>query len=191
MTDGVYFCPVAREVESATGGGFATCCDRPQGHVPMPDTPGTAAVSEALSKAAKEQFQLAELMKLRTGAGFTMEVLVRKIYEKRQAMAERDACLAETNRAREAERDALRRVAELENIITWDTTCSGCARLLDSGLVETTRAEKAEALIQRVRNVTAPEPASGWQATYYDGWGDALAAVGDALDVRDWEEVPR
>lgn len=190
MSD-LYFCPAAREVESATGGGFSTCCDRPQDHVPMPDSPATAAVSEALSEAAKERFQLAELMKLRTGGGFTMEALARKIYEKRQAMAVRDSCLAETNRAREAEQAALRRVAELEAIITWDTTCGGCAKLLDTSYAETARAEKAEALLKRVQGVTAPEPAPGWQATYYDGWGDALAAVGDALDVRDWEEVPR
>lgn len=187
MTDDLYFCPASREVECATGGGFSACCDRPQEHLAMPDTPGTAAVSEALSEAARERFQLAELMKLRTGAGFTMEALARKILEKRQAMAARDSCLVETNRAREAEQAALRRVAELENVITWDTTCGNCAKLLDTGYAETARAEKAEALIRRVRDVTAPEPASGWQATYYDGWGDALAAVGDALDVRDWE----
>lgn len=64
-TEDLYFCPASREVESATGGGFATCCDRPQDHVPMPDTAATAAVSEALSNAVKAEFklkqQLAEL----------------------------------------------------------------------------------------------------------------------------------
>lgn len=147
-----------------------------------------ADVEQLLAERDALAATVAEVAQARANGSVTMEALAWRIVEKRRAMAERDACLAETNRARDAEQAALARAAELENVITWDVTCGGCARLLDSCVAETTRAEKAEALIRRVRDVTAPEPASGWQATYYDGWGDALAAVGDALDVRDWEE---
>lgn len=43
------------------------------------------------------------------------------------------------------------RIAEYENTITWHTTCTSCARILDSSIRETERAEKAEAAIARVR----------------------------------------
>lgn len=148
-------------------------------------------VEQLLAERDRLAATVAEVGQARANGSVTMHTVARQIVEKRQAMAARDSCLAETNRAREAEQAALRRVAELEAIITWDTTCGGCAKFLDTSHAETNRAEKAEALLKRVRDVTAPEPAPGWQATYYDGWGDALAAVRDALDVRDWEEVPR
>ncbi len=49
--DGLYFCPTAREVRSATVlGGIAVCCTAPEFHVEMPDTRATAAVSLALSE---------------------------------------------------------------------------------------------------------------------------------------------
>jgi hypothetical protein len=57
MSD-LYFCPTAREVESATGGGFDTCCAHPELHLPMPDTEATHAVSEALSDALKREYAL-------------------------------------------------------------------------------------------------------------------------------------
>ena len=47
------------------------------------------------------------------------------------------------------------KVADYENRITWHTTCESCARLLDSGIRETERAEKAEAALERVRAVIA------------------------------------
>lgn len=37
-----------------------------------------------------------------------------------------------------------RRLAELESAIDWQTSCTSCARLLDSGYAETVRAETAE-----------------------------------------------
>jgi hypothetical protein len=43
------------------------------------------------------------------------------------------------------------RLADYENRITWDTTCASCARILDSSIRETERAEKAEAAIDRVK----------------------------------------
>lgn len=36
------------------------------------------------------------------------------------------------------------RLAELENAIDWQTSCTSCARLLDSGYEERVRAETAE-----------------------------------------------
>lgn len=41
-------------------------------------------------------------------------------------------------------RDGLARLAEYENTVTWMTTCTGCARVLDSCIQETERAERAE-----------------------------------------------
>jgi hypothetical protein len=53
--------------------------------------------------------------------------------------------------------EAQRRAAEYEDAITWNTTCTSCAAVLDSLIKETERAEKAEAALKR------------------DGTGDALA----------------
>lgn len=111
----------------------------------------------------------------------TMAAFGRKISEKRDAIGQRAEAVAEANRAREAEQAALHRVAELENVITWDTTCGGCAKLLDSSYAETVRAETAEATLQRVQAVAVPAKDARMAEDYYDGWGDALAAVRDAL----------
>jgi hypothetical protein len=45
----------------------------------------------------------------------------------------------------------LDRLAEYENTINWMTTCTSCARVLDSSIRETERAERAEAAVARVR----------------------------------------
>jgi hypothetical protein len=63
MTD-MYFCPTAREVESATDGGFKVCCSHPEQHLPMPDSPVAQAVSMALSEAAKREFALQQHLQL-------------------------------------------------------------------------------------------------------------------------------
>ena len=41
----------------------------------------------------------------------------------------------------------LRKLAEHENAITWNTTCLACARVLDRAYAETCRAETAEAAV--------------------------------------------
>ena len=48
------------------------------------------------------------------------------------------------------ELDAL---AEYEHTINWMTTCTSCARILDSAYAETMRAETAEAALARVHQV--------------------------------------
>ncbi|MFD1277336.1 hypothetical protein ACFQ51_52215, partial [Streptomyces kaempferi] len=46
------------------------------------------------------------------------------------------------------ERDeAVAKVADYEHRINWHTTCGSCARVLDSSIRETERAEKAEAAL--------------------------------------------
>ncbi|MER5653471.1 hypothetical protein ABT076_10690 [Streptomyces sp. NPDC002131] len=45
------------------------------------------------------------------------------------------------------------RLADYENRITWETTCGSCARVLDSSIRETERAERAEAAVARVRRL--------------------------------------
>lgn len=48
-----------------------------------------------------------------------------------------------------AERDALLiKVADYENCITWDTTCTNCAHLLDASIADHERAEQAHALAE-------------------------------------------
>ena len=50
------------------------------------------------------------------------------------------------------------RLADYENRITWHTTCGSCARILDSSIRETERAERAEAAIARIRALHQPQP---------------------------------
>ena len=53
----LYFCPRSGEVESATHGGFDQCCDQPELHVPLPDGPGTEALSQLLDQVVRAPFQ--------------------------------------------------------------------------------------------------------------------------------------
>lgn len=39
---------------------------------------------------------------------------------------------------------------EVDNAITWDTTCLNCARILDKSYADFVRAEQAEAALSRV-----------------------------------------
>ncbi|GHJ34284.1 hypothetical protein TPA0910_87170 [Streptomyces hygroscopicus subsp. sporocinereus] len=52
----LYFCPTAEEVESAAHGGFDQCCGQTELHVPLPDVPGTHALSELLSRRRRETY---------------------------------------------------------------------------------------------------------------------------------------
>lgn len=45
------------------------------------------------------------------------------------------------------------RLAGYENRITWNTTCQACARVLDSSIRETERAERAEAALAEARRL--------------------------------------
>lgn len=67
-------------------------------------------------------------------------------------LGEADAVLTELKR----ELDAL---AEYENTINWMTTCTGCARVLDSCIRETERAERAEAALARIQAIADEHPA--------------------------------
>jgi hypothetical protein len=72
---------------------------------------------------------------------------------------EADAVLAELKRELEA-------LAEYENTINWHTTCTSCARILDSAIRETERAERAEAALREVLAVAEVIDANGikWAA---------------------------
>jgi len=52
----LYFCPTAKEVESGTHGGFDQCCGQTDLHVPLPDSPGTDALSELLSQVQRQEY---------------------------------------------------------------------------------------------------------------------------------------
>jgi regulator of sirC expression with transglutaminase-like and TPR domain len=49
--------------------------------------------------------------------------------------------------------------AEYENAINWMTTCTSCARVLDSSIRETERAERAEATVARIAALADEHPA--------------------------------
>lgn len=68
----------------------------------------------------------------------------------------------EYEKQRQRAEQAEAKVADYENRITWETNCGSCARILDSAIRETERAERAEAAlaeargqIERVRKVIA------------------------------------
>ncbi len=52
-------------------------------------------------------------------------------------------------------RDGINRLAEYENTITWMTTCTSCARILDSSVHETERAVRAETALAEARQLHA------------------------------------
>lgn len=59
----------------------------------------------------------------------------------------------------------LDRLADYENRITWETSCGACARVLDSSIKETERAEKAEAALREVLDAFE----AYWAQSSYDG----------------------
>ncbi|MDX2697580.1 hypothetical protein [Streptomyces ipomoeae] len=74
-------------------------------------------------------------------------------------------------------REGITRLAEYENTINWMTTCTSCARVLDSGIRETERAERAEAAITRVRNLAARiRQGAPWTANH-DNLADRILAA--------------
>ncbi|MCX5000920.1 hypothetical protein [Streptomyces longwoodensis] len=71
----------------------------------------------------------------------------------READRLRKDWVAMRTRAEQAEA----KVADYENRITWHTTCASCARVLDSAIRETERAERAEAELRRMADEAQPE----------------------------------
>lgn len=67
-----------------------------------------------------------------------------------------EAVSAERERAEAAEA----RLAELENAVTWNTSCTSCARVLDRSVADYERAEKAEGKLARItgacRSIPSP-----------------------------------
>jgi hypothetical protein len=56
------------------------------------------------------------------------------------------------------------RLLELENAITWNTSCTSCARILDSANAERERAEKAEAKLAEITAAGAGHGRTGMAA---------------------------
>lgn len=78
-------------------------------------------------------------------------------------------------------------LAAYENAITWHTNCLNCARLLDSGIRETERAEKAEAALREVLAAADAPTHCHEHPTTWDGGGPcayctALASARAVLD---------
>lgn len=91
----------------------------------------------------------------------------------RKAVA--DAVLVELKRE-------LAALAEYENTITWMTTCTSCARVLDSSIRETERAEKAEAALDKawhLHRATCPlaqgQVGDGFECTMCEALKEAAA----------------
>lgn len=72
-------------------------------------------------------------------------------------------------------RQADARLAELEGALNWQTSCTSCARVLDSAYAETMRAEQAEALAARYR-IQIDDPDS------------VLHELDEAQQSRDWHK---
>lgn len=53
------------------------------------------------------------------------------------------------------------KLAQYDNMITWDTTCRSCAGILDSAIRETNRAEKAEAALAALEARSPADSPSG------------------------------
>lgn len=85
-----------------------------------------------------------------------------------RADAEEDAAAALT-----ALKPELDRLAEYENTITWMATCTSCARILDSSIRETERAERAE----QERDLLARTIAATSKQTVAQVLADARAAL--------------
>jgi len=83
-------------------------------------------------------------------------------------------------RAANAGVDALKRLAELENAIAWDTHCISCARILDASICDHERAEKAEERLTEVERAAARLlRASGPDAS----WGEHSPAERELRDL--------
>lgn len=98
------------------------------------------------------------------------------------------------------------RLAELENAVNWHTTCTSCARVLDSSIRETGRRERAEELLESaLRLIDAAYPGHGrgnftpgggpWQtaaATWITSYRDLVAeyAAGKAEPAAEPEPAP-
>lgn len=74
--------------------------------------------------------------------------------------------------ASETENKTLRaKVAEFDHIINWHTTCASCARILDSAIRETERAEKAEGALREVLAAADAPTHCHEHPTTWDGGG--------------------
>lgn len=94
----------------------------------------------------------------------------------RRAVA--NAVLAELKR----ELDAL---AQYEHTINWMTTCTSCARVLDSAYAETIRRERAEATIARVQRLVDEYPVGIDTALLEAALDDPPPAHNDGPSVRE------
>jgi hypothetical protein len=141
-----------------------TTPDNPVASTDTPDNPLREQLAEALAGHAGSKAFLAE--------GSEWE------HARAAWYAHADAVLA----VRDREMEQLRaKVAEIDHVINWHTTCASCARILDSSYAETMRAETVE---QRLR--AAAFTASHWHQAAIDR-GDipsahAIACIRAALN---------
>ena len=104
----------AEDAQERTGGG--------EGESPAPGSPGpVAAITAALEGNWRERVTVA------------LDASVDRCARCKVCDNQVDAVMA-----------AILPLAELENAITWDTSCTSCARVLDSAYEQTCRAEAAE-----------------------------------------------
>lgn len=84
---------------------------------------------------------------------------------------------AETAALRERAEEAERKLAELERALNWQTSCLACSRVLDSSYAETVRAEKAEAAVERARELARHPRTSHGRVNDYVPAADLRAAL--------------
>ena len=113
----------AEDAQERTGGG--------EGESPAPGSPGpVAAITAALEGNWRERVTVA------------LDASVDRCARCKVCDNQVDAVMA-----------AILPLAELENAITWDTSCTSCARVLDSAYEQTCRAEAAEGKLASLRTV--------------------------------------
>lgn len=79
-------------------------------------------------------------------------------------------------------------LAEYENTITWMTTCTSCARILDSCIRETERAERAEAEVRRYAEAESADAAAGSYAGRAETAEAFIAFVADTIADHEGDE---
>lgn len=82
-------------------------------------------------------------------------------------------------------------LAEYEHTINWMTTCTGCARVLDSCIRETRRAERAETTLARVRRLCDLTIAASVRAQAVEQARDTLAILDEPKERQEPPVVDR
>jgi hypothetical protein len=88
VTD-LYFCPTAREIEIAPGGGFTACCDQPKLHIPVQNGPTIPATVQILDAAKRADFQATQRLAGLEADGGRLARIIDDLSEKNSRLRQR------------------------------------------------------------------------------------------------------